>query len=433
MIVAADARLAEDHNRILFDHPIIFEFPPQNEITLTSNDIENIKRSYMLKQNAILKVQELHSSNKFSVNGKQYTLDEMERVEVFTPDAKYLLDGMEQKFPPVKVFTKSQHDVEILVRFDRKDRLDTIILTNTTTGATVGELVPTLEKEYLITVTNKDVDQRRWNERFRLADGVKIKVDEKGKWLGSDKTRKDSGLKPKLKRKADGPCVEYRVIEIAVDYESSFCSHHGGSENAYDAVISTVASTSIRYQQKGLCRVVHLSQLNGYCNPLEDPYLLAVKENKSGCNGYGLLSFFAEYHIAYRTNVKRDAAMLFSGTGLECDLKNPDLCVVGCANIESLCSDTEGYGVTYATFVNSTNFRSILVAHELGHISGADHKFSTRASRGEYIMEETIEPIAQGFSESSIQKMDCYMDESSCPNRTMTPAELGFERRHSLN
>ena len=43
-----------------------------------------------------------------------------------------------------------------------------------------------------------------------------------------------------------------------------------------------------------------------------------VLSNKSGCGDTGLLDAFQDYWIKNRSTVERDAAQLFSGTGLEC-------------------------------------------------------------------------------------------------------------------
>jgi len=395
----------------------IFEIPLKEAVKITASDIDILKSAYGLKAEAVLKLQELYSTNIFKVNGKDYKLDDLVRVEIFTAGAKYSLDNIEKAIPEMKVFTKRQGKETLTVSFDIEDKLKSILVSETASGITIAELVPTAGR-YLATITDDMIDHEYMDKHFKLAEGVSNHIEEQ---IG-DKIRDTmTGAIMSLRSNNFDPCTEFDVIELAIDYESSFCTYHGGPEESIEAVAGIIAATSIKYQQEGLCRKIQLSNLDGYCDPNNDPYVESISTNLSGCSGYGLLTYFGEYFNANKANVTRDASILFSGTGLECQTNN--LCVVGCANIASLCQKESGYGVVYAAFVNSTNFRSILVAHELGHVAGALHQIF---GGGENIMAPTITSYAKGFSKTTVDKMNCYSSKSTCPKRLIDAKKKNF-------
>lgn len=90
--------------------------------------------------------------------------------------------------------------------------------------------------------------------------------------------------------------------------------------------------------------------------------------NLSGCGNEGLLDFFQAFWNVNRVSVSRDAAQLFSGTGLECD---SDGCVIGCAFRGATCYyPAWSYGVNFVSYTSNRMEQSNLVAHELGHNIG---------------------------------------------------------------
>ena len=140
-------------------------------------------------------------------------------------------------------------------------------------------------------------------------------------------------------------CESYRIIDLAVAYDSSFCASYGGrSSNADNHVASLVSMVSSRYNQKGLCAKIKLSHLEGYCDPESDPYKQYVDLNSSGCVRYGLLDHFQEYWNANRSFVHRDTAHLFTGTPLECTNGG---CIVGCTVPSSRCIKSVAYGLNH--------------------------------------------------------------------------------------
>ena len=91
--------------------------------------------------------------------------------------------------------------------------------------------------------------------------------------------------------------MSFKVIDLAVAYESSFCSQNGSSEDSSNhKVVEIIAGVSQRYQQVRLCTKVKIAYIEGYCNSATDPYKNFVDLNNSGCdNNNRLLQGFQNY------------------------------------------------------------------------------------------------------------------------------------------
>lgn len=157
-----------------------------------------------------------------------------------------------------------------------------------------------------------------------------------------------------------------------------------------------------------MCRKLRLSHIEIWANPSQDPYKAGVNLNKSGCSGYGLLTFFSNYWNQKKKTIQRDAAHLFSGKGLECRSNG---CVIGCASTRALCN-SRAYGVNYIAYSGDSKLRANLFAHELGHNSGYGHDAVT--SKYEYIMEPYNNDGDSGWSSRSSNAIKGYTDSLSC-------------------
>lgn len=430
---------------------VLFLFPPINTVSITKQDISSFKDSYALKDDIPLKIQEIPASNSFTVNDKRYDINDLDRVEdIFTPDFEYRMDGVEQEnMPDFNVFSKESGRERILVMF-RENVIENILISNKDTGATAAELIH-LRGRYLVTIMPEDIDIEKYSEyilaepassQSNTVDDIQNNVESFAGDLeelvedvvedlrDSIEAAENIFFKwikyfPGLYSKFD--CQEYQMVEISVSFESTFCNEEGGADRAFEKAAQMVAAASMRYQQKGLCRKIQMSQMDGYCADSTDPYANHVLDNKSGCyDEWGLLNDFREYSNANNTEAKRDASILFSGTALECSNLG---CVVGCAFIKSLCQQEKGYAVVDGVFTESIDYRSVLVAHELGHIMGATHQ---HGSSGKYVMEAAVKESAEMFSRKSIRLMNRYMRDSTCPGRTQAARAPREERRAQL-
>jgi Metallo-peptidase family M12 len=160
-----------------------------------------------------------------------------------------------------------------------------------------------------------------------------------------------------------GPCPSFQVIEIAIAFESRFCSFFGGSVPATNIVQTIIAETSAKYGQ--FCKKVSLSHLEGHCNQAIDPYFNMFSGNV--CSGdVNLLDQFRTFWTDNRQSIRRDVAHLFHA------FAHPSS-QVGCAFTGVVCDELYGYGVDEITFGgnDNQNLWAVLVAHELGHNAGA--------------------------------------------------------------
>jgi len=80
----------------------------------------------------------------------------------------------------------------------------------------------------------------------------------------------------------------------------------------------------------------------------------------------GLLSQFTGHWNANHTGIHRDVAHLFTGRNLSGS-------VIGIAYLSTVCSQTNGYGLSQSDFTNNFNSRVGLTSHELGHNFSAPH------------------------------------------------------------
>uniref|UniRef100_A0A7S1BYA4 Peptidase M12B domain-containing protein n=1 Tax=Corethron hystrix TaxID=216773 RepID=A0A7S1BYA4_9STRA len=228
-----------------------------------------------------------------------------------------------------------------------------------------------------------------------------------------------------ISTKTQAACTIFKVIELAVVYESTFCADLGDKDTADQRVISLVAGISLKYQQEGLCTKVNIAHIEGHCESTTDPYKEFVDTNQSGCGSFGLLDGFTQYWNDNRGDIHRDDAQLFSGTGLECSSGG---CVIGCASVRALCN-SRAYGVNYATFSSNTNLVEVLIAHEMGHNCAASHEPSQN-----YIMYAFVNQASLGFSPNTISTFTGYFNQLACiedeatgptvpptPNPTKTP------------
>lgn len=343
--------------------------------------IKKFKSGHFLKEDSDLPLQEISSSNTFLADGRMYSLDGLSPVNIFTTDATYSEDGEATPLPKAHTFMKREGDTTMLVtQGDGKGEMRTIELVHSDGSVTFMEEVT----DGMVATVLPSARDRDMLNKFVMAhlevddddesDGGSPHNDKDGGKSGSDEpwTRKLLDGKSPIESKEgnnrvlQSGCSEFRILEVAIAYESSFCSEMGGSANANAAVQQIVSRASTLYQAN-FCTKIVISHMEGFCTASSDPYREGVMLNNSGCNGGGLLGFFANFWNRNKGAIRRDAAHLFSGTGLECTRGS---CVIGCATTPSLCSSTRSYGVNFITFNRDRQLQSNLFAHELGHNAG---------------------------------------------------------------
>lgn len=155
---------------------------------------------------------------------------------------------------------------------------------------------------------------------------------------------------------------KFREIEMAVAYDSSFCSMYGGEEEATKVVKSIIDAVNKRYVTS-ICVKVRLVYIEAQCNKDSDPYRAILGLD----NAEQSLDKFREYWNDNRRSVQRDVAHLFSGTELEDSFLSD---TNGIAYLETVCSSSSAYGINEFTDYEDTHYQTYLVSHELGHNAG---------------------------------------------------------------
>lgn len=343
-----------------------------------------------LKEDEDLPLQQITSSNTFEADGRVHSLENLVPVDVFTADATYLHNGEVSTLPEPSTFMKVEGDDTLLVTMGGpKTQMRTIDIVH-------GDGSVTYMEEVSDGVVATVLPEARDKESLRKFVMAHIEADDDGEVEGDDDDdtaddidsdgfwRKLSELDSLVEdtngneiRRVQSGCSAFRIIEVAIAYESTFCSAMGGSGNA-DAVVQQIVSRASSLYERNLCAKIQISHMEGFCSTSSDPYRAGVMLNDSGCNGGGLLEFFDDYWSRNRGSVRRDAAHLFSGTGLECDRNGS--CVIGCARSPSLCNSARSYAVNYIAFSRDSQLQSNLFAHELGHNAGKFRKCSSNYS-----------------------------------------------------
>jgi hypothetical protein len=155
----------------------------------------------------------------------------------------------------------------------------------------------------------------------------------------------------KVDRNLQSQCSSFKVIEVAIAFDSTFCSRlgSGSSTRAKQAAQNIVATASVSYQRQGVCAKIKISHLEGYCNPSTDLYSNIVRNGDMSCSNAtsrSILGTFTKYWRANRSGISRDTAHLFFGQG------KPGS-TIGCASVNRVCSKSSGYGVNDMSSSNS--------------------------------------------------------------------------------
>jgi hypothetical protein len=106
---------------------------------------------------------------------------------------------------------------------------------------------------------------------------------------------------PIFQRKLQG-CSSFKVIEVAIAYDSSLCSKFfGSSQDTAQAVVDVIAQASAFYEV--FCYKVRLVHLEGYCESSTDPYRQLLESSTDVCGtgtAENLLYQFFLYWVSLR-------------------------------------------------------------------------------------------------------------------------------------
>ena len=348
-------------------------------------NLEAFQRNNHLFNDTDLFLQELTSSNSLVFNGNDYFLDDViVPVKIFTEDAIYTFEGEQQPLPSSTVFEKEDEKEIVRVVKSGVQELKTVTIFNKKSQERVD--IKKIENEPIFaTIQDKNIDYDDINEKYRYG---------KNQNFSNQHLRK---IKENRRSKIQSFCTNFRIIRLAIAYDSSFCIAHYGLENSNNKIQEIVTNVSKMYEHPDLCVKVKISYLEANCVPGQDPYKKFVDLKKSGCSSYGLLHNVRDMWETERTHYSYDAMHLFIGTTLECDEGG---CLIGCAFNSGVCTQHR-YGLEHITFTSSSSMQATLVAHEHGHICGAQHE-SGRNS----IMSPIISNGSDLFNANSIAEIN---------------------------
>ncbi len=147
------------------------------------------------------------------------------------------------------------------------------------------------------------------------------------------------------------------TCEIAVDADYKYFQKFSSSSAVSNDIQTIVNNMEAIYQRDvGIC--YDLTTVIVRTSSSQDPY--------TSNDASTLLNQFRSEWNSNQGNVQRDAAELFTGRNLNGG-------VIGIAWLGVICSNSLGYSVVQSKYTSSSNYRTSLTAHELGHNWNAGH------------------------------------------------------------
>ncbi|CAJ1924303.1 unnamed protein product [Cylindrotheca closterium] len=376
----------------------------QGASTTEEDEVAKLKQEHMLLPNSNLPRQRVTESGQFKANGRTYSVKDLQPFNVFTYDGTIMVDGepqpLEDDSNRSRLFMrKGEHGETILVsREGEKEDTDGRIKSIDVLGHDGTEVfLQALSDGSLVSIRQEDVDRQKL--KGLSIGGIRGDEDE---LILDPNIDDDSGNNRKLQQ----GCSSYKVVEVAIAYDSSFCSQvaRGSPDTARSVVEAAVARAALLFEE--ICIRVRLSHLEGYCTASQDPYRTAMATNDIGCGSRrGALQVFQNIWQNSRTNINRDAAHLFYGTNFPGS-------AIGCASTPALCN-SQSYGVNQMSISSNPIFQGNLFAHELGHNMGSPH-VSDPTNSGNFLMEPSLNSASNGLSSQSTRSIQNYISRRSC-------------------
>lgn len=212
-------------------------------------------------------------------------------------------------------------------------------------------------------------------------------------------------------------CTYFKVVNVAIVYDSEFCQQYGTKRNAISRIETIVTSASIQYE-KDMCVTLNLTGVHtkeASCVGLSRVFSNSTRDK--ACNQGEEDSFLNNFTAWMEGGAREDmgvdessAVHMFTGYP-------PPQGTVGCAWIGVLCDERYAYGVDYVGFTTAVRTQSIIFAHELGHNLNAHHYVQSGSS---HIMGATLSGGVDGFSQTSIDQIHNFLDDVQC-DTILTP------------
>jgi hypothetical protein len=312
-------------------------------------------------------------------DGTIVSLDGLQPKSMYTTSAECFHDHVQVACSEPTVFAKTdENGLKVIVSKDANGNIMNILVGQENSGQSIK--LEAVAPGILTYIPPEAFDEEYYNQ-FVLADPllsssigdqIRRQFREQNK---TDQEENDNDIHRRRDRRslAESCNGEYRVIEVALASESSFCQKIG-VDDVESTINSIMADVAFDFEIAGLCFTTQISYRESYCDGSIDPYVEMVSSEH-------FLASFALYWNTRRLHVKRDVAEMFTGTPLApypCPTENnPDaVCTaVGMAlGVGPSCAylDFLSYGINHVTFSGNAQARSNLVSHEIGHTIGKE-------------------------------------------------------------
>jgi hypothetical protein len=353
-------------------------------LVVADSVVQAFQQRQGIKPDFVLPLQEIGTDNTVTLpDGTIVSLDGLEPKSLYTAGAECFQDHVRVPCSDPTVFAKTdENGLRVIVSKDAKGDIMSILVGQENSGQSIQ--LEAVAPGILTHIPSEAFDEEYYSQ-FVLVDpllssslGEQIRRQFSLKNLEhntNDQEENDNDMHPWRDRRLTDSCNdEYRVIEVALASESSFCQKIG-IDNVESTINSIMADVAFDFEIAGLCFTTQISYRESYCDESSDPYAEMV----SGENGQDFLSSFAQYWGTKRLHVKRDVAEMFTGTPLgpvPCPTENNPEAVcaaVGLAlGVGQSCAylDFLSYGINHVTFSENAQARSNLVSHEIGHTVG---------------------------------------------------------------
>jgi hypothetical protein len=391
--------------------------------TMTDADPEFMLQNHMLKDKAPLPMQYISSASTVLVNGNEYSLSGLSEYVVRTPDFVSIVDGAVAPIPPQSLMWRgtNRNGASIMMMKSPAGGVEFINIQDGTSKTTLVAMhSDNYEDGVMVALSPEDYDYDLINSLFSYGDDEGTYVDTPADMFDEDGAlvdnrgghRRTRGLRSKsgalapeskiapqaTKRNLQSGCSSLTSVDVAIVYDSTFCTRYGGQAGAQARIEAIVGMASSDYEVNGLCTTLQISYLEGWCNPATDIYLNVISNPN-------LLDIFRTHWIKDRQSTRRDVAHFFSGTDFSTNK------VIGQAYRNAVCNKSIGYGINWMTFDSDLNLQSNLFAHELGHNAGAPHYSSGNTG---HIMNPSLGDGRNGFSSTTINNINGYLGSQTC-------------------
>lgn len=184
----------------------------------------------------------------------------------------------------------------------------------------------------LVAFTPEQVDTAKLNGFFHYGDAPPVHEDPLGLVPSGNPpdTPETAGVQePATIPDANGVCSSFKVIKIAIIYDSEFCGKYGSTRNAENRILAIVSSASAHYE-RDLCLKLQLTDIfspDASCGRVSGAFSNFNFDIPCGGGGSSLLSDFTRWGTSNRNRLKLDPhALVHLFTG-----RSPSTGTIGCA------------------------------------------------------------------------------------------------------